>query len=897
MIKFKYLLILTSFFFNHSLFSQKIISLHGWVTDSLNIPIESATIAAYNAKSENFLSYSITNESGYFSMEIKPIFPLKLTASCLGYKKSFQLINSANDYKNGLKFILQVQTDTIATVILNVIPSPVKINGDTTSFIAKYFRDSTEKSLEELLAKFPGYNINKASGEIKYNGKAIQKILIEGSDLADSRYKILSKYLPADFVKVVQVINHFNENELEKGLNMNQDIALNIKISNDKKGKLFGQSQFQINTLSKEKEELKFFNFLPKLKFIISTHHNTIGSSGSDIGFSDINTKSTSFFQQFGIGNYENPNWFHTNPYQLLPFDGEDFVSNNLWEQTVLFNYKSSSGTQWRGNLYVAQDKIKNESSATTVFAPYLGMQNLIEYRWNSFIIKKLNAGLSVVQPVSKNTQLNFSGTVNTSLLTNKNVVQSLPDYITKNVRYLPNNFNLQLLLTHRVKENSVFEYAFSSDYNKQNAKPIFFDTSSRYFPTLNFLYNLSADTQYFRIFSIRQNTSWLIKNKSHLWKLVLFQNTINQHFSNHIWLTNYKNNFDTSGYSNTINYNLIEQGTSLQYNLQRNKSNLYFILSFSGIHYKIGHFAFLHSKWQFIPTPSASVALKGIKKQFTISITRNIEAPILQSLIPYPIQTDYRSIMIGNNTLLSNTGFSGFIQFSSITKSGFPGLYVNLFLNSGKPGYQQVLQPNEYFLITQLIENRKKQTSFNLEVGYSPYLHFLRMGLKIKTIISNQNLKQLAFNGTYEPYTFYSFTNQIATHSVFNGIFNYNAGIILSLQKYSYNHNAGENFITEKNYNGFLDLIFKPSKSIILKNSLDWYFFSKAGFFNKNYLFEKIAAEWNISKSKWTVFCYLRNLNNYKDFLQTQLNANYNVYYYNSLIGANIAAGFNFKF
>ena len=61
-----------------------------------------------------------------------------------------------------------------------VVKAPsIRQRGDTISYNVASFADANDKSLADVLKKMPGIEVSD-KGEIKYNGKAINKFYIEG---------------------------------------------------------------------------------------------------------------------------------------------------------------------------------------------------------------------------------------------------------------------------------------------------------------------------------------------------------------------------------------------------------------------------------------------------------------------------------------------------------------------------------------------------------------------------------------------------------------------------------------------------------------------------------------------------------------------------------------------
>jgi hypothetical protein len=57
--------------------------------------------------------------------------------------------------------------------------SPISISNDTINFKTKYFTDSTEQTVEDLLRRIPGLQID-SEGTIKVGNQEIEKLMVDG---------------------------------------------------------------------------------------------------------------------------------------------------------------------------------------------------------------------------------------------------------------------------------------------------------------------------------------------------------------------------------------------------------------------------------------------------------------------------------------------------------------------------------------------------------------------------------------------------------------------------------------------------------------------------------------------------------------------------------------------
>lgn len=102
-----------------------------------------------------------------------------------------------------------------------------KRRGDTLVFAADRFKRVEAIRLEQLLSNVPGFQVD-ANGRISFNGKPIQKLMLDGDDLTAENYQLISRNLRSLLIDSIQVLEKYNENRLLKDINDDKHIAVNL---------------------------------------------------------------------------------------------------------------------------------------------------------------------------------------------------------------------------------------------------------------------------------------------------------------------------------------------------------------------------------------------------------------------------------------------------------------------------------------------------------------------------------------------------------------------------------------------------------------------------------------------------------------------------------------------
>lgn len=267
----------------------------GLVGDSLNAPIFFASVVATSCQDDQVLSFANTDDKGRFKLTIKTdCDSITVTARSLGYRSmSFRL--AIRDLPAERDFVL-VSTVLQEIVVRGKTP-PVIARNDTTEYNVASFSDSTEVSVEDLLKKIPGVRVTE-NGLITYNGKTVERVLIEGDDLFSQNYTLATRNIRADMISKVQVIDRFQENPLMKDIQESDRMVMNLKIKSERKRALSGSAELGAGLGAgwKGRARTNLFSLSRKDKIYLIGNANNSG----DNALSDVEWTAGGGFQGFG---------------------------------------------------------------------------------------------------------------------------------------------------------------------------------------------------------------------------------------------------------------------------------------------------------------------------------------------------------------------------------------------------------------------------------------------------------------------------------------------------------------------------------------------------------------------------------------------------------------------
>ena len=839
------------------------IKISGTIKDNQNRGIESASVLVYDDL-ENTLAYTFSDAKGNYNLFFdKPTNSIiKVSVASLGYSKKEIELDFTSKLEHSQSFILEEKTEYLKEVVIEA-NQKIKIDKDTTMIKVASFSNKTEQTVEDLLKKLPGIEVQK-DGSIKAHGKIIDKLLIEGEDLFDKNYKLLTKNLDAKTLDAVQIIDAFEDNPILKKMNNSDKVALNLKLKKDKQNIWFGNIMVGTGLVSENrwKEGLNLGLLKKKIKLFYLADYNNSGEKATDQVSKSINENNL-----FGENRYEKTakTLFTINSNENSLFSKSQSVLNKAFFNSLSFSKKISPSMSLRGVGYFAKDnQLQNSFSQTK----YNIEKNPITYTENNNYSSKktLSSGeLELKYFVNDDNYLtnifiykNNPNTINSELLFNQDKInQASKD---KNQTFY-NHFNH----TYRLSDNKILHnyFYFGKDNINQNSK-----IES---PFLNSFLNLNPESIVVEN-TDNSNSYFGLKSKmiSRFKKLeytlgLQFENSkeiiSNTFFENEIHNTVYENNTDLKqnqfSLENNFRYNLTQKlDATASLNIIQNQ----FSLNNNG-------------NSILILNPLFSINLKKTEiGNFTLSYSENNKPPeinylnenfLLSNYKTFEKGTKYEGIFKNKTLFFSHNLYNDVKRFS---------IGTSLFYMNSKDMYNKEtlitdnLSFEKYFL-------SKGITNFNGSFNIVNYFRKLKMATKLETI-QNWNetptrVNSVAFVDIKTYSSFYKFS---AT-TYFNLPINFDFGFNYNFYKTDFNSILTKN----RTKDAFINSNYKISKTWLGEIYSTFYQMN-----SKNYSFINTIINYNPEESRLSYRLILNNLTNENEFTLISLD---NYTYYKSTI------------
>ena len=217
-------------------------SVKGILQDSASAStLSDATISVMSLPDSSLISFTLTNNNGFFEIKNLAAGDYVLVSSFVGlgsFKKKFTI--SEKKMVEDFGIIKLQQADKYLDEVL-ITEAPVKIMGDTISFKAGAFKTKPNATVEDLLKKLPGVQVER-DGTVKAQGENVQKVYVDGKEFFNNDPKLATKNLTADMVDRVDVYDDMSEQAKFNGIDDgSRSKAINLKLKKDKKKGIFGK--------------------------------------------------------------------------------------------------------------------------------------------------------------------------------------------------------------------------------------------------------------------------------------------------------------------------------------------------------------------------------------------------------------------------------------------------------------------------------------------------------------------------------------------------------------------------------------------------------------------------------------------------------------------------------
>lgn len=242
---------------------------------------------AIKLSDSTLIAFTRSDESGFFKLKPIPIDTYQVVISHPKFSDQGYFIfgDKKNlEYDFG-KIILLPKNISLDEVTIFAFKDPIYYKGDTLIYTADSFKTKANATVEDLLKKLPGLKVDK-DGKITSQGKAVDKVLVDGDEFFGGDPTVATKNLNASSIESIQVYEKKSDDVANSSTGEETQKILNLKLKDDAKkgyfGKISGASDFQ-----KFYEGEGLTNYFKK-KLKVSVFGLVTNTPNSSFGWGDV---------------------------------------------------------------------------------------------------------------------------------------------------------------------------------------------------------------------------------------------------------------------------------------------------------------------------------------------------------------------------------------------------------------------------------------------------------------------------------------------------------------------------------------------------------------------------------------------------------------------------------
>ncbi|MCW3087408.1 MAG: outer rane beta-barrel protein, partial [Sediminibacterium sp.] len=327
------------------------------------------------ARDSMLIKFARTDLKGKFSINDLPADKYVLLTSFPNYADYTDTFTLSDRSTIELGIIPMItKAHLLQEVVVKQSVGAIKMKGDTTEYKADSFHVQANATVEELLKKLHGIQVDK-NGQITAQGQKVQKVLVDGEEFFGDDPTLVTQNIRADMVDKVQVFDKKSEQAAFTGIDDGQKTkTINFKLKDDKKKGYFGKVDGGAGTRDYYNGQLMFNKFRQKEKIsfygIFSNtgkiglnwqDQRSYGDNSTNIQFDD---NGNGYMESSGRDELEG--WggnYNGQGYPKVQTGGVHY--NNKWgddKQSINGNYKildlSVTGADRTSTQYILPDTL-----------------------------------------------------------------------------------------------------------------------------------------------------------------------------------------------------------------------------------------------------------------------------------------------------------------------------------------------------------------------------------------------------------------------------------------------------------------------------------------------------------------------------------------------------------
>jgi hypothetical protein len=277
----KFTLITIFTFFTLIVSAQKA-SVKGLVSDTLNKQnLSNSVIALLQSKDSVLVKFTRSDKNGQFELNNLPPGKFFLLISYPAFADYvYQLNLTDTTIENAGVIKMTLKSKLLEEVLVRQKIAAVRLKGDTIEYRADSFKVREGASVEEMLRKMPGLQVDK-DGNVTAQGEKIEKVLVDGEEFFGDDPTMATKNIQADAVDKVQVFDKKSDQAAFTGIDDgSKSKTLNLTLKEDKKKGYFGKLELGTDFNNRWNNSIMANSFKAKRKLSVYGIMSSTGKTG-----------------------------------------------------------------------------------------------------------------------------------------------------------------------------------------------------------------------------------------------------------------------------------------------------------------------------------------------------------------------------------------------------------------------------------------------------------------------------------------------------------------------------------------------------------------------------------------------------------------------------------------
>lgn len=832
---------------------EKILFANVIIKDSINAPGIKEFVIARNG----FYSITLTKKYSQLVLEV----------SANNYQNAFFIIDSfisSKNYRHDF-FLLRDTIIKLQEVIVTAKFRPFQIKGDTVNYNISAYRDGTERKIQDVIKKLPGIEINEKTGEIKYKGKSVETVKLDGEDLFASNYTIGTKNINVDMVEQVQAFENYSDNPLLKGIESGDKVALNLTLKK-KKTDYSGSLDLGFGRLGSNVAMDAATNILgisKKFKSFASASYNNIGINNTPFDYFAYNPNIEQLKESNLLAvKYIPDTYFNTE------IDSKRSNLNNAFFGSYNAVFKVGKKLSVKSNLHYLNDRISAEQ--LNVASNNINGQEFNTSDQNTITKKptQTRGDLEAKYNISNKSLLEYAVQYkNEKVNTANNVLQNNTGIFNTLLVTKDNYFKQTLTYTNKVSERQALQLIAKHTFNEL---PQQISYSPAVFEPITYFSNYqSSGYRKENLFILANLLGSRSKGKYVLTAGTEFRNI---KFSSDLTGQSNNNNVSVNGFQNKFEYKQSSLYLNGNYKFQYKMFRFTPAIKLSSLHQDLAN------KISNIPSDTNTILFEP-----SLSIVyklNNISAFFLSSgYNQNPFTEDYfvnNPVFISTRVIKEND-FNFHIQKSktinlfyfvnNLFKQFQLNIGANYSVNEGNYFSNIFIQQTNTRLLYFFLPENNKLLSLNFMI--EKYLPFLQGTTRFRSDYSRNLYKNIVNNSSLRNNVSDGIINELFFKTAFDGKINFENTFRHRLVKSV--ADGGFQFKNQSIHNNF-QIITKPSKRLFILFSTDYYLPNLIQK-KQEYLFLDADFSYQTKNKIYDFRFKARNITNNKYFTQFDIN------------------------